>query len=921
MATLTVGINQVYSSIAAAVAAAQDGDTVAVSAGTYSNDFAVIHSRISLVSVGGLVTMVATRAMASGQGLLTVGADATVDGFVLQGAHAADGTAAGIVYQAGALTLQNSLVTGNQTGLVSGTAAAGTIVVTGSEFAGNGVAGNAATGNLSVGAIKALTVQNSYLHDAAGGDEVRSLAATTTVTGNRIADNAGSAASAIDLPNGGTAVIQNNVIEKGAASSTAASVQFGGGTLARFSTLSITGNVFVSDRSGATLLKNVSTGAATVSGNQMFGYAAVVSGLAVSSGNTVPTSRPAVSTAALVAAPAPVASANPVLPVTPTPVAPTPVAPTPVAPALASPLEYGRAGAVVASGRVLTVGAGGGYATLGAAVAASRDGDTIDVAAGTYVDDTAVINHKVVIQGVGGLARFVDTKGPANGAAFVTTTDATFRNVEIFGASTPGGVAAGIHDAGGNLTIVNSTIHDNQAGVVADTAAGTLGIYDTEIAANGTADGRGGNLQVAEIGTLTLRNDFVHGGVAGAEIASAADNTVIDGVRVSQGAQNTAAPVALPDGGRVTISNSAIEKGAAVAGGTVAAAVVLVGGGPVYAGSSVAVSGGALISDVTAVRTAFVTDAANGPGVSVGNVTFVRGAVGSVQAQNATSTGAVATAVGSVNTASLWGAAGAPVAASLLAPVVAAGPAVAGQLVLRVSEAAWHGDAQFTLTVDGAAVAGVLTATASHAAGQSQAFTVAGAFAPGPHTVGMTFVNNLTGSDGGRALYVDGMTFNGQDTHQVAALPADGTVLLSTGAATQSTVVTVNLSEDAWHGDAMAFITIDGKVQGGVQTVGVQHGAGTQAMSFLLDLAPGAHTAGVTLLNGVSGQNGGGARDLHVDSVDVAGQHYAAAAAALTGGVSSSTFAFTTAPATAANGALFVTAGLPQSAASLVPVA
>ena len=120
-----------------------------------------------------------------------------------------------------------------------------------------------------------------------------------------------------------------------------------------------------------------------------------------------------------------------------------------------------------------------------------------------------------------------------------------------------------------------------------------------------------------------------------------------------------------------------------------------------------------------------------------------------------------------------------------------------------------------------------------------------------------------------------------------------------------TTAVAVNLSEDAANGDALAFISIDGKVQGGVQTVTASHGSGqSEAMRFLVDLAPGPHTAAITFLNAAAG------RALYVDSIDVAGAHYAAAAAALTGGGSSS-FAFTLAPPPVANGSLFVTEGAP----------
>ena len=68
--------------------------------------------------------------------------------------------------------------------------------------------------------------------------------------------------------------------------------------------------------------------------------------------------------------------------------------------------------------------------------------------------------------------------------------------------------------------------------------------------------------------------------------------------------------------------------------------------------------------------------------------------------------------------------------------------------MLDVSGTAYQGNPQFQVYVDGVATGGTLTAAASHAAGQSQQFTVAGTFAPGPHTVQVRFTNALAGAAG-----------------------------------------------------------------------------------------------------------------------------------------------------------------------------
>ena len=66
-------------------------------------------------------------------------------------------------------------------------------------------------------------------------------------------------------------------------------------------------------------------------------------------------------------------------------------------------------------------------------------------------------------------------------------------------------------------------------------------------------------------------------------------------------------------------------------------------------------------------------------------------------------------------------------------------------LVLSMSEDAYQGDAQFTVSVDGKQLGGTFTATASHAAGASQSFTFNGSFGTGAHTVSVDFLNDAYG--------------------------------------------------------------------------------------------------------------------------------------------------------------------------------
>ena len=98
-------------------------------------------------------------------------------------------------------------------------------------------------------------------------------------------------------------------------------------------------------------------------------------------------------------------------------------------------------------------------------------------------------------------------------------------------------------------------------------------------------------------------------------------------------------------------------------------------------------------------------------------------------------------------------------------------------LTLKLSEDAYRGDAQFTVSVDGHQVGGVLTATTAHGSGKSDTVNVLGNWAAGAHTVTVNFLNDAWGgsANADRNLYVDGAAFNGAAVSGAAmALTASG---------------------------------------------------------------------------------------------------------------------------------------------------
>jgi Ca2+-binding RTX toxin-like protein len=212
---------------------------------------------------------------------------------------------------------------------------------------------------------------------------------------------------------------------------------------------------------------------------------------------------------------------------------------------------------------ILTVGSGQQFGTVKAAVAASHDGDTLYVQAGTYLNDSATINTKISIVGVGGMAHFVGNQPLSNGKAFlVTNTDVTLDHVEFSGATDADNNGAGIRYQGGNLTITNSYSHNNQDGLLASTySGGAITIQNSEFAHNGAGDGLSHNLYVNEIGTLTVTNSYFHDANVGHELKSRAANTVLLNDRFVDGTSTASYSIDLPNSGNATIKNDIIQQG------------------------------------------------------------------------------------------------------------------------------------------------------------------------------------------------------------------------------------------------------------------------------------------------------------------------------------------------------------------------
>jgi hypothetical protein len=270
---LTVGPGKEFSTIADAINASQNGDTIQIQAGTYTNDYATINTDITLQGIGGQVNMVSTGLIPNGKAIFITNGNDTINNFSFSGAQVADSNGAGIRYQAGNLILNNDYFHDNQEGLLAASNPGGSITINKSEFAHNGD-GSGQTHNLYVGEVGILKIDNSYFHDAIVGHEIKSRADNTTITNSRIQDENGTASYSIDLPNGGNALIQNNVIEQGPLTQNSIIITSGEeGNVYSNSSLKVDFNTILNDlaSSSALAVKNVTGTTAEISGNEFYG--------------------------------------------------------------------------------------------------------------------------------------------------------------------------------------------------------------------------------------------------------------------------------------------------------------------------------------------------------------------------------------------------------------------------------------------------------------------------------------------------------------------------------------------------------------------------------------------------------------------------------------------------------------------------
>jgi hypothetical protein len=232
--------------------------------------------------------------------------------------------------------------------------------------------------------------------------------------------------------------------------------------------------------------------------------------------------------------------------------------------------------AQTARAAILTMGTGGTYPTLAAAVAAASAGDTILVEPGTYDDQYAYINTPVTIDGNGAPGQVVFTQTlpelPGLKGYLITNANTTVENITFQDAAISlgdGDNAAGIRYQAGNLTVINDRFNNNQDGILATpatTGTGTIVIMNSSFTGNGVASGPLAGYEhgiyIGGIASLSVTGSTFQGTLMGHDIKSRAANNTISDNTIDDGLTGTPSyGIDLPDGGVDTVSYNTIDKG------------------------------------------------------------------------------------------------------------------------------------------------------------------------------------------------------------------------------------------------------------------------------------------------------------------------------------------------------------------------
>jgi len=229
-------------------------------------------------------------------------------------------------------------------------------------------------------------------------------------------------------------------------------------------------------------------------------------------------------------------------------------------------LSFSFSAPATAAGDTWRVGPTRSLTTPSQAAAVAQDGDTVLIDAGTYTGDVAVWpQNNLTIKGNGGLAHLEADGNSAQdkGIWVIQGNDVTVDSMEFSGASVSDANGAGIRFEGTNLTVTNSSFHDDENGILEGMVNpdSDIVIKDSLFYHCGAGDGQSHNFYIGQVRSLTVTGSYMWGANVGNEMKSRAATNTIIGNLIDDADSQASWSVDLPNGGQSLIAGNVIIQG------------------------------------------------------------------------------------------------------------------------------------------------------------------------------------------------------------------------------------------------------------------------------------------------------------------------------------------------------------------------
>jgi hypothetical protein len=213
--TLDVGPGHDLKRPSAAAAIARDGDVVRIEPGDYV-DCAVWTANRLIIAGKGPGVVISTKVCEAKALFVIRGRDVTVRDLTFTGARAPDANGSGIRAEGRNLTVERSRFIDNEDGILSTSDPQSTIRIIDSDFIRNGSCEKACAHGVYINAVGLLRIERSRFLENRIAHHIKSRALSTELIGNEIRDGeTGTTSYLVDIPNGGSVLMEGNVLEKG----------------------------------------------------------------------------------------------------------------------------------------------------------------------------------------------------------------------------------------------------------------------------------------------------------------------------------------------------------------------------------------------------------------------------------------------------------------------------------------------------------------------------------------------------------------------------------------------------------------------------------------------------------------------------------------------------------------------------------